>query len=242
MTTLTPAALGTRQTDLPARERPPQQPAHPFHSIRTGLAGSPRVALHPSRTAYIGHLEKHFANDAALGALRFAVPRLTGCPEFASPRAVIRALRCDGVHASSQALLSGYAEAAERTIRDSLALGWVVQPSWEVTIAFAPTGLLAVVEGGVLRTLFFPGISDAGGSASPRERDWPDEERHFYRIFRPALQVIRSLPDDAVAGRVSQYGALKRVMPRASALRLENWLSLRAAISYDHTGGNHANA
>lgn len=242
MTALTPARFSVSRTIPTAGSRRLQRPAHRGPSIRTGLPGSPSVALHHSRTAYIEHVEKHFANEAALEALRFAVPRLAACSEFASPRALIRALRCDADHASSQAVLSAYSEAAERTIHDALAQGWVVEPSPRVAIAFAPTGLLAVVEDGVLRTLFFPGVPETDGAASARERSWTAEERHFYRVFRPAMQVIRSLPDDAVAGRVSQYGALKRVMPRASALRLEIWLSLRAAISYDHTGEDHANA
>ena len=48
-------------------------------TIRTGLPQSPRALLHASRTLYIDHVERHFACDAALQALLFAVPRLVRC-------------------------------------------------------------------------------------------------------------------------------------------------------------------
>jgi hypothetical protein len=92
-----------------------------------------------------------------------------------------------------------------------------------------------------LRTMFFAGIEcpisradrlchSAADTAAEHRRAaaWSAEEQHFYRVFRPALQLIRSLPDDAVAGASSQYGALKRVLPSASALRFTGWLSFRA--------------
>jgi len=223
----------------------------PRPAMRTGLRSCPLVQLHASRDLFVDHVERHFANEAALDALRVAVPCLADRSEFASPRALIRALRSAAGNESSEALLAGYAEAAKRSIADAIGLGWVVEPSPQVTIAFASTGLLAVIQSGVLRTMFFPGLVDGGfqqeesSAEARRARSWTDEERLYFRVFRPAVQVIRSLPDDAIAGRVSQYGALKRVLPRSSALRLENWLSLRARsprseVSYDREGETNA--
>jgi hypothetical protein len=154
-------------------------------------------------------------------------------------------LRCDDRHPSSEAALAGYREAAEQTLLEAGRLGWVFEPEPQVSLGLATSGLLAVVQRGVLRTLFFPGlprVDDEAASAcarTRRERAWTPEEHHYYRVFRPAVQLIRSMPDDAVAGRVSQYGALKRVLPRAAELRLEHWLGMRSVEPHGFNGGAH---
>ena len=199
------------------------------------------VLLHSSRDRYLDHVEKHFAKAESLQALAFALPTTARSPEFASDRALIRALRCDARDPRSANVIKSYAHCAVQTLNEAAALGWLVSPTPGTTIALATSGLIAVIDRGVLRTMFFAGIEcpisradrlchSAADTAAEQRRAaaWSAEEQYFYRVFRPALQLIRSLPDDAVAGASSQYGALKRVLPSASALRLAGWLSFRA--------------
>jgi len=238
MTTAT-ATTTTRPKALKQGQRVSEREQAPHIGTHAHAAGP--VRLHASRELYLDHVEKHFAKTEALQALGFAMPEVAALPEFGSDRALIRALRCDAADPRAMQVLDGYARCAAATLDEAAALGWIVSPRAGTTIAFATSGLLAVIDGGVLRTMFFAGIesqedraarlghSDADAAAERRrEATWSADERHFYRVFRPAIQLIRKMPDDAVAGACSQYGALKRVLPSASALRFEAWLSYRA--------------
>jgi hypothetical protein len=204
------------------------------------------VQLHASHARYIDHVERHFTTPEAIEALRFAQPTLAGDPNFASDRALIRALRCEVGARRSIEIREAYMQLAKSTLDEAHSLGWTISPSRGIVIAFATTGLLAVIDRGILRTLFFPALESADTRAdrmrlsqseiaaeAQRARSWSDAERHYYRVFRPALQLIRSMPDDGYVGACSQYGALKRVMPAASALRLEGWLGLRSVTGAD---------
>jgi hypothetical protein len=208
--------------------------------------------LHGDHSRFIAHVEKHFSCDAALAALRSTHPFLEAHEEFASSRALIRAVRCDELDAPAQAAITGYTSVARATLTEAAALGWSVEPSKGVTVAFATSGLLVVVVHGVLRTMFFPGFSDSRtravrssgheanasrrGQAATLDRD----EKFFEEVFRPAVQVIRSMPDDRVCGAVSQYGALNRVLPRARELRFDRWLCLRAVVGQSESEARHA--
>lgn len=211
--------------------------------------GSP-VRLHRTEELFVDHVERHFATAEAIAALEVAEPSVARRAAFRSGRAMVRATRAAEGEGARIDLLEGYAECARRTLDQAAALGWIVSPSRSVDIAFAPTGLLVVIERGVLRTMFFPGLeSDEDralrqglGSAElaaerVRKARWSPLERHFYRVFRPALQRIRSFPDDRAAGAVGQYGALKRVLPSASALGFEGWTE-RLARARAATGGD----
>ena len=209
--------------------------------IYTAAHPSGPVALHTSRDRYIDHVERHFASAPELAALRFAVPSIAAIDEFSSDRALIRALRCNDSDERSINVLEGYARCVLTALDEAATLGWVVSPCEGTVITLSTSGLLCVIESGALRTMFFAGIESAETRADRcglstnelaaerrREATWTADELHFYRVFRPALQLIRSMPDDAATGRVSQYGALKRVLPSASALRFEGWCSFRA--------------
>jgi hypothetical protein len=232
--TTTTVAISRTITPAPAAPR-----------IRTSAIPGGSARLHATRERYLDHVEKHFASAEALAAVGFVADGVGAVPEFATDRALVRALRADPGDARAQRVLAAYARCATATLDEANSLGWVASPRPGTTIAFATSGLLAVVDGGVLRTMFFPALESTeeradrlGLSAHElaaerrRESAWTPEERHYYRVFRPAIQLIRSMPDDAVVGECSQYGALKRVLPAARALRFEGWCSHRARSAH----------
>lgn len=208
--------------------------------IRVPESPAPFIQLHTSRERFESHLERHLASDEAIRAVAFAHPDLFGPAADAdcarSPRDIVRALRRADHHPDFRNLEERYAKLATRTLVEAREVGWLVQPNPRVMVAFSPSGLLAVVDGGILRTLFFPGLQpdavrleEAGYFGAEfhaqvrREASWDATTRHYYAVMRPAIQLIRSLPIDAIAGTTSQYGALKRVLPTGSVLRLQEW-------------------
>jgi hypothetical protein len=228
-------------TAAPAPARPARQwEARPTF-VTAALPGRP-VRLHASEDRYESHVEKHLASDEALRALAFAHPDLAGDADGSgicnTPREIICSLRRGNGHTHGAELARRYTQLAARTLDEAHAVGWLVRPNPAVVVAFSPTGFLAVVDSGVLRTLFVPGLMDDesrrahdghfGADAraqARRESAWDAAALHYHAAFRPALGVIRSLPVDATAGECSQYGALKRVLPSAAALRMEGWLA-----------------
>jgi hypothetical protein len=220
----------TSHNSLPVRT-PRPAPAHP--SFETIALPATAVKLHANRVLFVEHLEKHFASPEALKALQIAHPFTRDVGGFTSDRALVRTLRRDPSHPEFVEVVDAYARIAAATLDEAAALGWVVSPSAGVTIGLATSGLIAVVERNTLRTLFFPGLSPFGDDYSDDERRagqdrTSDTTAAAFLVFRRAVQVVRSLPDDAVAGKCSQYGALKRVLPGMKQLRRENWESYRA--------------
>jgi hypothetical protein len=225
----------------PNTPRPtPSREARP--TFRTVALPGREVLVHSSHDRFESHVERHLASEEAVRALAFAHPDLAGDVDGSgicnTPREIIRALRRGIGHAHGAELVRRYSCLAARTLDEAHAVGWVIRPNPAVVVGFSPTGFLAVVDGGILRTLFVPGlVSDEtrhaqdghyGADARAQERreaGWSATVRHYHAAFRPALGVIRSLPVGATAGECSQYGALKRVLPSAAALRLEGWLA-----------------
>ncbi len=222
--------------------------------IRTRAHAATPVLPHKDRDLYLEHVEKHFAKPEALRALAFAMPSVAALPEFASDRSLIRALRCAEGDERSVEVLNAYLRCAHATLEEAQRLGWIVCPNPRTTIAFATSGLLAVIETGVLRTLFFPGLECADARANRlfqskaevadeqrRDAARDDAQRHYYRVFRPALQLIRAMPDNGIVGSCSQSGALKRVLPSSRSLSYEGWLDYRqrsSAAEIDEYGGS----
>jgi len=209
-------------------------------TLRTNALPGAEVQLHASADRFEAHIEKHIATSEVLRALTFAHPDLhqqqLGSAGLVSPRDIVRAVRRGPHHQDYTALETFYRVLATRTLDEAHAIGWVIRPNSRVLVALSPTGFLAVVDGGILRTLFVPGIAsdesrlEAAGHAGMelhaqrrREAAWPADTRHYHTVFRPAIQLVRSLPVDAIAGECSQYGALKRVLPGASSLRFDGW-------------------
>jgi hypothetical protein len=215
----------------PSDRTPRLAPAYP--SFETRALPAVTVKLHANRVLFVEHLEKHFASSEALKALRNAHPFTRDVDGFTSDRALVRTLRRDPSHPEFMPVVDAYARLAAATLDEAAALGWVVSPSAGVTIGLATSGLIAVVERNTLRTLFFPGLNPFGDDDADDERRTgqghaSDTTAASFLVFRRAIQLVRSLPDDAVAGACSQYGALKRVLPGMKQLRRENWESYRA--------------
>jgi hypothetical protein len=224
-------------------------PVAPTPTFESPAVQRSPIQLHRTRELLVEHVERHFALPEALLALSMAEPAVAEREAFRSGRAMIRALRATDGDPHWDDLLAGYADCARRTLDRAAAEGWVVAPAPHVRIAFSPTGLLAVVDRGVLRTMFFPGLEadedralrlglGAAELAAERAREsrWSPLERHYYRVFRPALQRVRSLPDDGSAGLVAQYGALKRALPSAPALDLARWIERLMRARMDEGG------
>ncbi len=64
-----------------------------------------------------------------------------------------------------------------------------------------------------------------------REEGWNDGQKLYYKVFRPAIQFVRShyeIEFDARGERKrGEYGLLKSVLPPMSQLKYDNWLALR---------------
>ena len=208
-----------------------------FHSL---VVPAHLTRLHRDHASLVDHLEKHFMCDEALDALRFAHPFLHDVGEFSSSRSLICALRCPASDERSLAVQRSYARIAKDTLDEAHALQWIVNLRDRVTIGLSSSGMLAVVQKGVLCTMFFAGFetretrrnrlgrqgTERGVLA--RESAWTADESHFERVFKPAVQLIRSMPDDRVVGAHSQYGALNRVLPESRRMKLTHWLQYRA--------------
>lgn len=219
------------------------------HCFRSPVAPAQLTRLHRDHASLVDHLEKHFMCDEALDALRSTHPFLHGVGEFSSSRSLICALRCPASDERSLAVQRSYARIAKATLDEAHALQWIVNLRDHVTIGLSSSGMLAVVQKGVLCTMFFAGFETREARRNrlgrqgtepgvlARESAWTADESHFERVFRPALQLIRSMPDDRVTGAYSQYGALNRVLPESRRMKFADWLRYRADARAAAQGG-----
>jgi hypothetical protein len=154
-----------------------------------------------------------------------------------------------------QALFDLYQQEAAEASRQAHILGWYTKNE-SCFVALGVSGVFVLVDGDVVVTTYLPGQGDAEAvtqsddsrhlrrerhpmrRAAPPEEDrrrreaaWTDEERLFYRVFRPAVQFIRSQHHRArgLDGRLRKADAalLKDCLPRMSELRLDGWRSMR---------------
>lgn len=76
-----------------------------------------------------------------------------------------------------------------------------------------------------------------GERRCPWEDKWSAEERLYYRVFRPAVQLVKRAHHrsrDMLGGIVrADYALLKGLMPPRSRLKYEDWLQLRRACRPD---------
>jgi hypothetical protein len=65
------------------------------------------------------------------------------------------------------------------------------------------------------------------------EERWTPVQRLYFRVFRPAVQFVRTAAYDA-SGMLRRpprdYGLLRWCLPRMSRLRLEDWLAYRRTV------------
>lgn len=62
-----------------------------------------------------------------------------------------------------------------------------------------------------------------------RVASWSREQRVYFDVFRPAVQVVRSMQYDHVRGR-NDAALLKSRLPHLSQLRFEMWKSMRDGV------------
>ena len=154
-----------------------------------------------------------------------------------------------------QALFDVYQREAAEASRQAHVLGWHAQNEG-CFVALGVSGVFVLVEGDVVVTTYLPGQGNPEAVSQPddsrrlrrerhpmrraappdedrrrREAAWSDEERLFYRVFRPAVQFIRSQHHRArgLDGRLRKADAalLKDSLPRMSELGLDGWRTRR---------------
>ncbi|NLF69577.1 MAG: hypothetical protein GX575_11050 [Candidatus Anammoximicrobium sp.] len=78
-------------------------------------------------------------------------------------------------------------------------------------------------------------------SRRPWEDKWSAEERLYYRVFRPAVQLVKRAQHrsrDMRGGIVrADYALLKGLLPTRSRLKYEDWLELRRACRPESPSG-----
>jgi len=210
------------------------------------------MPVHGDRALLADHMARHFVERSARPAFAAAHPFLRAIDVFADDRAAEQFLR-QLAHAPANdpsfvrsfapafdAVCAAYARVVQHALREAAVLGWSVAPSRSTRVHLDSAGVLVVVGGGVVRTVFIPGVDRVDDdiahrhesrteriARAAREARWTGDERYFYRVFRPALRAVRRFPTSGLPGDV-QYGALKRVLPAVSDLGLAAWRSLRA--------------
>ena len=214
--------------------------AHPC--IVDGPGGP--APVHGDRALLADHLARHFVEPAARAAFAAAHPFLRAIDVFASDAAAERFLshlaHAPAFDASFTAVCAAYARVVQHALREAAVLGWTVTPSRSTSVHLDSAGVLVVIGGGVVRTVFIPGVDRVADDIAhrhesraertareAREAKWTGDERYYYRVFRPALRTVRRFPTTGLPGDV-QYGALKRVLPAVADLDLAAWRSLRA--------------
>jgi hypothetical protein len=154
-----------------------------------------------------------------------------------------------------QALLDLYRREAAEASRQAHILGWHTQNEGCI-VALGMSGVFVLVDGDAVITTYLPGQGSPAAVSQPdynrhlrrerhpmrraalpdedrrrREAAWSDEERLFYRVFRPAVQLIRSQHHRArgLDGRLRKADAalLKDCLPRMSELGLDGWRTRR---------------
>jgi hypothetical protein len=175
---------------------------------------------------------------------------------LARTRQALRARESKGVEV--QALFDLYQREASEAARQAHVLGWHAQQE-DCFVALGVSGVFVLVDGDVVITTYLPGQGDAEAVSRPddsrhlrrerhpmrraappdedrrrREAAWSEEERLFYRVFRPAVQFIRSQHHRArgLDGRLRKADAalLKDCLPRMSELGLDGWRTRREQV------------
>ena len=169
----------------------------------------------------VRHLIDHVLTAPECAAWAVVVPGLADHVDPADGLSRVgfaeRAWKSQG--ASAQALFDLYRGEAAAASRQAHALGWHAADS-TCSVALGTAGVLVLVEGGVVATVYIPGQGSAAavhasqtGTASAltrerrlmrresapreerqrrrREEAWSPEEHLYHRVFRPAIQFIR---------------------------------------------------
>lgn len=76
-----------------------------------------------------------------------------------------------------------------------------------------------------------------GQRRRPWEGQWSEDERLYYRVFRPAVQSVKQTPHRSrnMSGRIvrADHALLKGLLPTNRALKYKDWLELRRVCRPD---------
>ena len=212
--------------------------------FRVKAADGAEYPLHGELRAMADHMARHMLEPAARTALIAAHPWLRDIDVFATDAATERFLSHHAQDPSFDALALAYVRVVETALAEAATLGWRVEVDRRTSVHLDSAGVLVLIGGGVVRTMFVPGVDhvhvdialrhesrNERSAREARERRWSGDERYFYRVFRPALRTIRRFPTSGVRGD-AQYGALKRVLPAVADIGIEAWQAMRASLGH----------
>lgn len=201
----------------------------------------------------VTHLIDHVLTSPECEAWAIVTPQLAQCVELTDSLSRTRlaqsARATNG--ASVQAVFNLYQCAAAEASRQAYVLGWFAQNAG-CFVALGLNGVFVLIDRNVVVTTYLPGQGSPEAVSQPdagrhlrrerhpmrrvvppdegrrrREATWTDEERLFYRVFRPAVQFIRSRHHRArgLDGRLRKFDAalLKDRLPPMSELGLDSW-------------------
>ncbi|GIW92472.1 MAG: hypothetical protein KatS3mg110_0513 [Pirellulaceae bacterium] len=150
-------------------------------------------------------------------------------------------------------LYEAYTKVIESNLRDACWLHWKYVErrgaGW-LGVALGTCGLLMVAENGTIVTAFFPrqpepdgpvrrGKRHMRGGTQPKESlkeyeaRWTNEERIYYRVFRPAFRFVRAAQEEWFAQigwlrpRNTDYALLKDKLPPVAHMTLVTWREYR---------------
>lgn len=147
--------------------------------------------------------------------------------------------------------LEAYRKAVNQGCVEARKLGWWAQDRW-VAVAIGTTAVFALFENSVLRTAYIPAQAvknrkrepgtvtplppahkmrkprekERDRKAAEREAQWTALERIYYKLFRPAVQFIRSRYHTWVSLNGQKWddiALLKDRLPRMSQLSYAKW-------------------
>ena len=207
----------------------------------------------------VEHMIKYLLTDPERKAWRIADPRLMQIVDLDHENVCWRygqqAMKSCGT--SATALYVAYCDNMDRTGRAATRLEWCCNGADPDTrVGFDERGVLIIVQRCV-RTCFIPGAwnerdkstwrnvrrrSGRNRSSRAEERErrreekrgnaWSQEERIYYRVFRPALQEIRRQhinhdidPDDDVHPR--DWAGLKETLKEEGMISFARWQEIR---------------
>ncbi|MFM1883573.1 MAG: hypothetical protein RJA05_1982 [Planctomycetota bacterium] len=124
----------------------------------TASVTPPAPLRHACPSRLVEHIQKHLAAPGLLALMRWAFPGALSDPVWANDRTLIAALRRSTDHEEFRAVEQGYYAIVDRVVEHASVMGWCAFSRRRATVGMSPSGLMVVHSGGILRTMYLPGI------------------------------------------------------------------------------------
>ena len=118
----------------------------------------PAPLRHACPARLVEHIQKHLAAPRLLALMRWAFPGALSDPVWANDRTLITALRRSTDHEEFRAVEQGYYAIVDRVVEHASVMGWCAHSRRRATVGMSPSGLMIVHSGGILRTMYLPGV------------------------------------------------------------------------------------